>query len=247
MIARDFRGLNRMKKFVLGALALVAFAAPAIAADMPTKAPIIKAPMSAWSWTGFYAGVNAGYGSTHSYIFEDCQDCVPNPILPQGTFDAKGFIGGAQLGYNYQVNSLVLGVEGDFDYFGAKASGLGLNNGYINTVHYHWFATARGRLGWAIDKALVYVTGGGAFANISHSSLNPEGADATTTRTGWIVGGGLEYAFAPHWTVKGEYLYADLGTTVLHGTFSPPRPIYFDYQDKVKIFRVGVNYLFNGP
>jgi outer membrane immunogenic protein len=236
-----------MKKLILAIVTFAAMTSVGLAADLPAKMPV-KAPLVAtpFTWTGFYVGLNAGYGWGHSKIFEDCEDCAPNPIFPMGTFDPKGFIGGGQVGYNYQMNSLVLGVEGDFDYFGAQASGLGLSNGYIQTVRYHWFATTRGRVGWAVDKALFYATGGAAFADIFHSSLNPDGSQGSTTRAGWVAGGGIEYAVSPHWSVKGEYLYADLGTTVLHGTFTPPRPIFFNYQDKVQILRVGVNYLFNG-
>jgi len=236
-----------MKRFAVATVIAATFSISAFAADMPVKASAFKASPVSFTWTGFYAGLNAGYGWGHSNIFEDCQDCVPNPIFQMGTFDPKGFIGGGQLGYNYQMSNFVLGAEVDMDYFNGHATGIGLNNGYIQDVRYRWFATARGRLGVALDRTLFYATGGAAFANIFHSSLNPSGAEGSTTRTGWVVGGGLEHAFTNHWTAKVEYLYADLGTTILHGTFTPPRPIYFDYKDRVQFLRFGVNYLFNGP
>jgi outer membrane immunogenic protein len=226
-----------MKKFLVAATVAAAFCgAPALAA--PPAAPI-------FNWTGFYVGANAGYSWGSSKIFEDCQDCAPNPIFPMGTFHPDGFIGGGQAGYNSQFNNWVFGLEADFDYDGARASGLGLNNGYIQNIRYHWLATTRARAGVLIGNGtLVFVTGGAAFADIFHSSLNPSGSSGSSTRTGWVIGGGFEHAISNLWSVKLEYLYADLGTTVLHATFIPPRPIFFHYDDTMQILRVGLNYKF---
>jgi outer membrane immunogenic protein len=224
------------------AAAVVGASGGAAADEFRNKA---SSPALSYRWTGLYLGANAGYGWARSETLEDCQDCT-DPISQLGTFKIKGFIGGGQLGFNYQINSLVLGAEADMNYANAETSGIALVNGYVQDIRYHWLSTVRGRMGYAADRTLFYVTGGAAFANIYHASFDGEGARESTTRSGWTFGGGIEHALADHWSIKLEYLYADFGTTVLHGTFNPPRPIYFDYQDRMHMVRVGVNYRFGG-
>ena len=123
----------------------------------------------------------------------------------------KGFLVGGTLGYNYQTGSFVWGLEGDIawsDVKGSVACGLGLTCETAN----RWLGTARGRLGYAFDRLLPYITGGGAFGNV-RASINPGPiVSATNTRIGWTVGAGLEYAFLGNWTAKIEYLYVDLGS-----------------------------------
>ena len=122
------------------------------------------------------------------------------------TFNKTGFIGGGQVGANWQINTLVLGIEGDFDWTGLKGSGHDLVGNTINT-NTQWTSTVTGRAGVAFDRLLIYGKGGVAFAH-DNDSLNDifgSTASASATRTGWTAGAGLEYAFAPNWSAKIEY------------------------------------------
>ena len=142
-----------------------------------------------------------------------------------GTVDPRGFIGGGQIGFNWQMNNFVLGIEADASYIGGSASRNLTNFTVINpadvfttTTENRFFGTLRPRVGLAVDRALFYVTGGlavtstrftdsfGSFGNTVVATVS-----SNTTRVGWTVGGGMEYAFTNNWSVKGEYLYADIG------------------------------------
>ncbi|MDF2972412.1 MAG: hypothetical protein K0R61_2862, partial [Microvirga sp.] len=182
-----------MKKILLASVALFGFAGAASAADLPMRAappaPIIAAaPL--FTWTGFYVGVNAGYGWSNDDF--DAVDLADED-------DDGGFVGGAQVGYNYQIGSFVVGLEGDIQYadFGADGTfdfdGDGVFDDDFDSSD--WFGTVRARAGVAFDRALIYATGGFAFAD-----------DAN----GWTVGGGVEYAFTNNLSAKIEGLYVNL-------------------------------------
>ncbi|MDP8918862.1 MAG: outer membrane beta-barrel protein [Pseudomonadota bacterium] len=179
-----------MKKILLASVALFGFAGAASAADLPMRAappaPIIAAA-PIFTWTGFYVGVNAGYGWSN-----DDFDSVD--LADEG--DDGGFIGGAQVGYNYQIGSFVVGLEGDIQYADFGREGAFVVGGVTYDVdNSDWFGTARARAGVAFGQALIYATGGFAFAD-----------DAT----GWTVGGGVEYAFTNNLSAKIEGLYVNL-------------------------------------
>src|SRR5919112_4218568 len=184
-----------MKKMLLSATALVALTAAASAADLPIRsappAPIVAA-VPVFTWTGFYVGVNAGYGW-------NANDSITVGGVRFDLDDEGGFVGGAQAGYNYQIGSFVVGLEGDIQYadFGGDDrfdfDGDGIADDDFNNSD--WFGTVRARAGVAFDRALIYATGGFAFAD-----------DAT----GWTVGGGLEYAFTNNLSAKIEGLYVSL-------------------------------------
>lgn len=197
-----------MKRLVLaglGALAVATIVSAAHAADlprrhaMPAKVPSYEAPY--YNWTGFYIGINGGGGWGKS-------DWSNN----YGSSDAKpsgGLVGGT-LGYNYQMGQVVFGLEGDGDWSDIRGStdGAGCPSSSCETRN-SWLATARGRIGYAFDRVMPYVTGGAAFGDIR---MTPAGYGTTTsTKTGWTVGGGAEFAIAGPWTAKVEYLYVDLG------------------------------------
>jgi outer membrane immunogenic protein len=175
-------------------IAITAGASTAFAADMPqanyaTPAPAYS-PMSAFSWTGPYVGLQGGYGWGTSDL---------NP----GSFDTDGWLGGVYGGYNYQVSpNWVLGLEGDANLNGADGS-----NGVVK-VENPWDASLRVRGGFAADRFLIYGTGGLAFGEV-------KAKDATysdsATRTGWTLGGGVEAAVTDHITTRVEYRYTDLG------------------------------------
>jgi len=154
------------------------------AADLPPKrvpaavAPVVYAP-PVYNWSGFYVGGNLGAGFANS--------SWSDPITgAHNTFDKNGFIGGGQAGANWQINTLVLGIEGDFDWTGLKGSGHDSLGNTINT-NTQWTSTVTGRVGAAFDRLLVYGKGGVAFAHDNESLNDIFGGTASTslTRTGW--------------------------------------------------------------
>jgi outer membrane immunogenic protein len=204
----------------LGLAIAAVFAAPiaASAADLgpaPSyKAPAYVAPSYA-TWSGFYVGVNAGYGSSSA------------DGAAGGSADPKGFLAGGTIGYNLQTGVWVWGIEGDFDYSAMKDDGGGAD------VKIPWFATVRGRIGYAgWGNLMPYITGGAAFAKLD---VDAGGASDSDTRVGWTAGAGLEYAMWSNWSVKLEYLYADLGTFDIGGA---------DVDVTTNIVRAGLNYRF---
>jgi len=185
-----------MKKILLASVALFGFAGVASAADLPVRsappAPIVAAA-PIFTWTGFYAGVNAGAAfnanNNDGVVFGD------TTFFGDSDDDAS-FIGGAQIGYNYQMGSFVVGLEGDLQWadFGSTTYAFGPAGVYTADSD-DWFGTVRARAGVAFDRALIYATGGFAF---------------TDNRNGWVVGGGLEYAITNNLSAKVEGLYVNL-------------------------------------
>jgi outer membrane immunogenic protein len=185
--------VNKMKRLACAALALVALSGAAWSADL-SPAPYYKAPAYApvYNWTGFYIGGNGGGGFGYSKW-----DTTTS-------FNPSGGVAGGTLGYNYQLGAAVLGVESDIDWAGLSGSAPG---GFRTSDS--WLSTVRARLGYAAGRFMPYVTAGGAFGDIRASG--PGLAGSTTANAGWTAGAGLEFAVAPHWTIKAEYLYVDLG------------------------------------
>jgi outer membrane immunogenic protein len=196
-------------------------AAPSSAADLPRpvyKGPAFVAPV--FTWTGFYVGVNGGYGFGTS-------NWDPGP-----SFNANGGLVGGTLGYNLQTGSYVWGVEGDIAWSGMKGDSGGVE------TKVPWFGTVRGRIGYAFDRFLPYITGGAAIAQVKMDS--GAGTD-DETRVGWTIGAGVEWAFLPSWSAKLEYLYADLGkATCDAGSCGAAADVSF----KTSIVRAGLNYRF---
>ncbi|WP_186421349.1 outer membrane protein [Bosea sp. CS1GBMeth4] len=199
-----------MKKYLLtsvAALGLIA-AGAASAADLPSRKGPVAAPVyvPAFTWTGFYVGANAGYG---------WGNVNTNAAVSIGDLD--GFIGGGQVGYNYQIGQFVLGAEADFQ--GADLdTGTNILGASVKT---EYFGTVRARAGVAFDRFLVYATGGWAYGNVK-TSIPLIGFSSDRTHTGgFAVGGGIEYAFTDNLIGGVEYLYVDLGeknVTTIVGT-----------------------------
>ena len=225
--------ISRFTKLGTATLALLATSFAAEAADMPVKG-YYKAPRSVvsyYNWTGFYAGINGGY----SWGNADWD-------LPAISMKPKGWMAGGTVGYNHQMGAWVFGIEGDFDW--ADVSGSAACGAFSCQTKETWFATARGRVGYAFDRWLPYFTGGAAFARVKASSTNPLLTGASDTMTGWTVGAGVEYAFLGNWTAKVEYLYADLGKFDCNtGCGGVPDNVSFTQN----IVRAGLNYKFSGP
>lgn len=193
-----------MKRILLASVGLMAMAGlvgTASAADLPRqvyKAPAYIAPIN--NWTGFYIGVNGGGAWGNS-------GWAGAPV----DFDVSGGLIGGTIGYNWQFGTWVLGLEGDADWAnikGSTSSGL-CAGGFTCETKNSFLSTVRGRLGYTFDRWMPYVTGGAAIGNIKAST--PGLSNVDNTNVGWTVGAGLEYAFAPNWSAKLEYLYVDLG------------------------------------
>jgi outer membrane immunogenic protein len=217
-----------MKKLLLAGASLLAIGAvSASAADlparMPAKAPAYVQPM-AFSWTGFYLGLNGGYGFGRSEF---------NGTLPSGSFDAGGGLFGATVGYNWQTGPLVFGLEGDIDWSGMRGSDS--CGGFSCSARNDYLSTIRGRLGYSMDRWMPYITGGAAIGNVKTSIAGV--GDTDNTKGGWTVGGGVEASIAGPWTAKVEYLHVDLGDadTALPGTST---------SFTSDIIRGGINYKF---
>lgn len=190
------------------ALLIAAAMTPASAADMR---PAYKAyaPAPVFTWTGFYAGLNAGYafGDTRTDLV------VPGGVVPFSS-DYDGFAGGAQIGYNWQSGALVLGLEADLQYADVSGSNGMPPSFLFETNTLKWLGTARGRIGYAFDRFMPYLTGGFAFGKNEFELVDVQTTTRITearTHTGWAFGGGVEFAVRDAWSVKIEYLHVNLG------------------------------------
>jgi outer membrane immunogenic protein len=211
-----------MKKLLIAAIATAAFCgAPALAA--PPAAPM-------FNWTGFYVGGNVGYGSADSHW-----DFGPNAATnfafagfgTDGSISVKGWLGGAQAGYNWSTGQMLfgaqtlIGIEGTWDHSdikGSPSSGI-LSyaiSGTTWTTHVKDLWTAAARFGITEGPKLVYLKAGVAGASVDTSAFRPGTPtilpSTSASNVGWIVGFGAEYMFTPNWTIGGEYNYADLGS-----------------------------------
>jgi outer membrane immunogenic protein len=166
-----------------------------------------------YNWNGFYLGVNGGGGWGDS----------------DSSNGFKGLVGGT-VGYNYQVSQAVFGLEGDIDW--SDLSRTKNCAAFSCETRNNWLSTVLGRLGYAFDRFMPYVTGGVAFGDIKTSVAGI--GDSSSTRTGWAVGGGLEAAIAGPWTAKVEYLHVDLG--------SGDSPVGSSESFETNIVRAGINY-----
>jgi len=213
----------KYKGFLLATASGVALAPAANAADLPVKAAPAPVVAPVYSWTGFYLGVNLG---ANWQLNQAAYGPVGGEIgsLPAG--NSVGFIGGGQIGYNWQVApTWVLGIEGSIS--GLTGQGKAQpefnnnkGNGFESRIN--WIATLRGRAGWLMHpETMIYVTGGGAWAHIK-AAANPNGLAAdndpfftnktlSKTKSGWVFGGGMEHRFTPNWSVGVEALYHDFG------------------------------------
>jgi len=201
---------------------------------MYTKAPIL-AP--AFSWTGFYVGGNVGGGWGTS---SDTNPAFGKPTT--GNFAVSGVLAGGQIGYNWQYQSFVAGLESDVDWSGVKGStSNGICGLTVCTTSNPWIGTTRARLGFAVDHWLFYGTGGAAYGNISFNDLPLTSVNGTAAKIGWTAGGGIEYAFDRNWSIKAEYLYVNLGST---GFLCTPACGTSSITFNENIFRGGVNYRF---
>ena len=248
------------RRTLLASAGAIALTGAAVAADLPSRAPppVFLPPPPIFTWTGLYVGINAGYTwSNNNRVDTDTADLFGNPALgggpafgvasaalADGSVPAKidGFIGGGQIGYNYQfANSFVVGLEADIqgiaasngstlEFSQATVAGVPANpidQNLFSRRRLDYLGTVRGRLGFTITPTfLVYGTGGLAYGQTRSSTSITQIVESapdlpnhyssfgsfSNTRVGWTAGGGVEWLFAPNWSVKAEYLFYDLGS-----------------------------------
>lgn len=246
-----------MKKFLLGTVGLVALSmtAPASAADLAAR-PYTKAPpmmVAMYDWSGFYIGLNGGWGSSRK-----CWDLVNNgaPVVPvqaEGCHDATGGTVGGQIGYRWQASNWVFGLEGQGNWADLSGTSTNLTNVALrNRSRIDSFGLLTGQVGYAWNNALLYVKGGAAVVGdkydttvIATGVLNDS---ARETRWGAAVGVGLEYGFAPNWSVAVEYDHMFLGDRDL--TFTTPAGAFnatSNIRQDVDLVTARINYRWGGP
>jgi len=227
-----------MFKRCLLALALTGLPGLAQAADLPSRhaPPPVYTPPPIFSWTGVYLGGEIGYGWG--------QNGISLPAVPVYTRSSpEGVLGGTHVGYNYQINQLVFGLEGDVDGTSVSKSIFDPVTGTSFGARIPVEGSVRGRVGYAWDRALFYATGGAAFADLENSftgGLTPY-YNTSSGRVGWTVGGGVEYAITNNWSVRGEYRYSDFGH---EGTVVAPVAVPVDTHVTEHAVRVGFSYKF---
>jgi outer membrane immunogenic protein len=254
-----------MKKVLLvtAALALVS-ATPGLAADLPVKAPPMAAPV--FSWTGFYIGGNGGWGWGHSQSTATLGDAP----FPTGTvFDeinSSGWLAGAQVGFNYQTAyNLVVGVEGEWDWTNISGTETTISTaprfvGFSSTTtgRIKDLADLTGRIGWAAGPWLFYGKGGvaldqtsssGVFLSTTGTLVTTSASSGTFDRSGWVVGAGFEWAFAPGWSAKIEYEHFDFGSTPIGITHITTAGVlsqtFVSSTEKIDVVKGGINWRFN--
>jgi len=238
-VDNDKNGESLMKKLLLGAAAMIAFAAPALAADLPVKAPYTKAPppytapQAVYNWTGFYIGGNIGGAFAGNNSLEGSQ---------------ARFMGGVQGGFDYQfAPNWVIGVEAQSDWLTHDNNGVLFPAGSQITTTNNEIGSATGRIGYTWGPGLLYVKGGYAFKDNDNLNVVTAGglpAAFTTSggnQSGYTVGAGLEYMFAPSWSAKIEYMYYNFGNT----TFTSGPIVGARFTDTDNTIKAGINYRFN--
>jgi outer membrane immunogenic protein len=250
-----------MKKILLALSAMAIGTAAASAADLPArtyKAPP-PPPPPIFSWTGFYIGGNIGGAWAHN-------NWTDTLFLTSFNNGNNGrFIGGGQIGGNYQIGNFVIGGEWDFDWASNNNNnnvGVLLPAGLIvvNNNNNRWITTVAARFGWAVDHFLLYgKAGGGWVGNNNFTVTNLTTGVSFTCGSfgvtncgnnagGWLVGAGVEYAFTNNWTVKAEYDYLGLGNRTVFIPAGAPflgGDTFVSNNRNVQMFKVGFNYLFN--
>lgn len=222
--------------FLLATVAASAVYAADLSVSTPPQAPVETAPV--FSWTGFYVGVNAGggFGGNDEVGFHS----FGNYLGRYGKLDGSGFLGGGQIGYNYQFDpNWVVGLEADFQ--GADISDSFSSSAASASSKIDWYGTVRPRIGYAYDNTLFYGTGGLAYGHVKYDgSVAGVGSFSDDkTKAGWTIGAGVEHAFTDHVTAKLEYQYVDFGSSNVGGDALNSKAS-LDFH----AIRVGLNYKF---
>jgi outer membrane immunogenic protein len=250
-----------MKKFLLGAVGLIALGmAPASAADLAAR-PYTKAPppmvAAIYDWSGFYIGANGGWGSSRK-----CWDFTTPAavfVAAEGCHNATGGVAGGQIGYRWQSAAWVFGLEGQGDWANLRGSNQSIAfPAFTNQSKIDAFGLFTGQVGYAFNTVLLYVKGGGAVTadrfNVNTTVGNVlAGTTGDQTRWGGTIGAGLEYAFAPNWSAGVEYDHLFMGNkaiTFLNNGVAGVTGTLFGtdrIRQDVDLVTVRVNYRWGGP
>lgn len=217
--------MKRILMAIAGVLGLAAAGQPALAADYT--------PVAATNWTGGYLGATVGALRGEANWF------IPGGVATPYASDTGALVG-LTAGYNWQVGNWVYGLEGDWSWSNWEAGPMvGCGGGCMTGID--WLATLRGRIGYANDALLVYLTGGAAFAYVDNR-FQSGAAAVSGTESGWTLGGGAEVKFNPNWSAKAEYLYVSVSDS--RACNAPPCavPNFSDPSD-IHVFRLGINYM----
>ncbi len=201
------------KVITAGMLLLAAGTSSVLAADLPSeKGPVYAPPPPVLSWTGVYVGGQVGiqFGQTSWDRYDSTNTALINSELP---YSNHGVVGGGHVGYNYQVNQFVFGLEGDVEGTNYNGNGSSTNNIWTNTTRANIEASIRARAGFAWNDLLFYLTGGAAYANFNNTALVGGAfyAGDEFGRIGWTGGGGVEYAFDSNWSIRIEDRFSEYG------------------------------------
>jgi outer membrane immunogenic protein len=266
-----------MKRFPLLAAAawVLTTTCAAPAADLPVQpTPAVTPEPAAPSWAGVYLGMNGGWGWTNSNngnptlaLNDTVGGALFAPItIASSNHNAQSAVFGGQIGYNWQVQSWVLGVEGDID--GAKIVSsqqivfpatalLGSGGTGFLTEKQDWLASIRGRVGYTSGAGMIYITAGGAWTNVQLSAgatiAGAGGGDSgpfslSTTRSGYVIGGGYEYMIDAHWMARAEYLYYGFTGAVTASNLITAVPAVVTANASnfnTSVARIGINYKFD--
>jgi outer membrane immunogenic protein len=240
-----------MKKFLLSTTILAALTGSAVAADMAVKAPP-PAPLPViYNWTGFYIGANGGWGSSHN-----CWDfvTVAGTVFGDGCRDRSGGVIGGQIGYRWQANQFVFGLEAQGDWADITSTRVALADPTFSTrVKTDGIGLFTGQLGWAWDAALLYVKGGAAVTSnrldVLATATGTGLVSSSATRWGGTLGVGFEYGFTPNWSFGAEYNHLWMGTS--NNSFTATGPVLVGVlnnrvRQDVDMVTLRLNYRFGG-
>jgi outer membrane immunogenic protein len=243
-------GLVMKKILLLGVCAAALCGMPALAADLPTK-PVYKAapaPVPMFTWNGCYVGANIGGAWARA---DASFDVVGFPNQDLGHPNRSGWAGGLQTGCDVQSGNWVFGLEGMWDWTSGSTSrnGTTIAGGFPFSLSGdpRHFATLTARTGWAVDRSLLYVKAGGAWAGMDNTLNVTAGGvgfswNTSSSGSGWVVGAGWEYAFAPNWSMKIEYDYMGFGNRDNSNTVLGPVANLHISGQSIQTLLVGLNY-----
>jgi len=231
----------------VGAAAIAFMATSVSAADLPVKAPR-QVATPGFNWTGCFGGGHVGGLWGH----KDWTLQPPDPVTPLGSHNADSWVAGVQVGCDYQfANGFVVGVQGDYGWSDASGSFVDVVDGVTDRSHIIGLASVTGRLGYAWDRWLGYVKGGGAWARDHYDRVIIGGIAvaglAQETRAGWTAGVGVEYAFSNNWSAFVEYDHYGFGRRTL--TFLDPVGAFNDnirIGERADVVKAGVNFRWAG-
>jgi outer membrane immunogenic protein len=253
-------GDSKMKKILFTAATLAALSAPALAADLPSRA-VAPAPapvmVYVYDWTGFYIGGNGGYGQNRACWGNINVGAVV--LGSEGCNTKSGGMVGGQVGYRWQFGGAVVGVEAEYDWANMRATvpsqlaifNPGVYGGWTDNSKVNGVALFTGQIGYAWNAALLYVKGGAALVNNNSWIANSAGSSvvsASSTKFGGTIGVGFEYGFTPNWSARIEYDYLMMGSA--NNFYSLPAgaaALTNTISQNINMVTVGVNYKFGGP